>query len=128
MCNDENNQVRIKPRVTLKAYIDTGILIPPKARCCACHLDDDGFLKEAALESIESISDFTYIDTESISKLLNDLHEEARKKRLNFNDPSALDNKDDYGLTGLTKHQFNYVAQYLSGKVRSQKVVLCASV
>ena len=61
------------------------------------------------------------MDTESISQLLNDLREEARKKSLNFNDPSTLDDKDYYGLTGLTKDQFNYVAQYLSGKVRSTK-------
>ena len=80
VCNDENNRVRIKPRVALKTYVDTGILIPPKARCCACHLDDDGFFKEASLESIESISDLTYMDTESISELLNDLREEARKR------------------------------------------------
>ena len=80
VCNDENNRVRIKPRVALKAYVDTGI-----------------------------------------SELLNDLREEARKRRLNFNDPSALDNKDYYGLAGLANDQFNYVALYLLGKVRSTK-------
>ena len=43
------------------------------------------------------------------------------EKRLNFNDPSALDNQDYYGLTGWTKDQFNYVAQYFSGEVRPTK-------
>lgn len=121
VCNKINNRVRIKPRAALRVYVDTGILIPPKARCCACHLDDGGFLEKAALDSIEATCDFTYMNAETISELLNDLREEARKQGLNFDDPSALDDKDYYRLTGLTKDQFNNIAQYLSVKVRSTK-------
>ena len=40
---------------------------------------------------------------------------------MNFNDPSALDNKDYYGFTGLTKDQLNYVAEYLSAEVLPTK-------
>lgn len=64
-----NNRVRIKPNAALRLYVDTGILIPPKARCCACHLDDSDFLKKAALDSIEATCDFTFMNAETISEL-----------------------------------------------------------
>ncbi|KAL6258253.1 hypothetical protein P5V15_010186 [Pogonomyrmex californicus] len=56
---------------------------------------------------------------ESIFQFLND-HTTSRKKGLDFDDFSALDDKDYYKLTGLMKEQFNVVAQCVS-EVRSTK-------
>ena len=50
VCNSESNRLRIKPRAALRMYIDTGNLIPPNVRGCACHLDDNGFLLKTAMD------------------------------------------------------------------------------
>ena len=120
--NDSDNRVRIKPRVTLQVYVETGMFIPLKARCCASHLNDDGFLQQTAVHAIEAICDSTYMDAKTISDLLNDLHEEARKERLNFDYLSAISDQDYRRLTGLSKNQFNSATQHLSGAVSSMKV------
>ena len=58
----------LKPRAALRLYIDTAIFIPPNARCCASHLDDNGFLLKSAMNSIKITSDFTITDADMVSE------------------------------------------------------------
>lgn len=66
VCKKAKKLTRISPMARTQIFIDRGILIPPNARCCMRHLEND-FLSKTATNDIEVKSNYSILDDKTFS-------------------------------------------------------------
>lgn len=97
-----------------QAFVECGIFIDSKNRCCQHHLDKT-FFKSEALTMISSTKYSDLFSRTDILQLLENLRKMLQKtKNLNFDIPSLMSDDDYFAMTGLLKEQFDNMVTYLS--------------
>lgn len=89
-----------------QAFIETGIYIEPKSRCCTRHIEFSYLTKDALnlIEHSKSGRDFSRTD---ITQLIHNVRNVMKTtNKLNFDIPSLISDKGYLDLTGLRKSQF----------------------
>ncbi|XP_062589596.1 uncharacterized protein LOC134251226 isoform X2 [Saccostrea cucullata] len=102
-------------------FLRQGVLIPSGSRCCTRHIPDGRFTEEA-LEKISAFSATSTLNRTSIVDMLMYLREIALLnggKRIDFDDPSALSEKEYVSLTGISKVSFDDLLSAVDGKVKN---------
>ena len=85
-------------------FVKRGILIPSGSRCRENHLYNDHLTHES-LQSITDVkTDMVSLNADAAIQLLDDCCQIIRgKKTFDFDDPTSLDEKAYYNITGLQK-------------------------
>ncbi|XP_062602094.1 uncharacterized protein LOC134263728 [Saccostrea cucullata] len=104
----------VSAEARFKVFLSHNILIPSGARCCPSHFTK-GTLTHESLEIIPGTKDHSFVNRSTIMELLQQLRDEANvkgRKRLDFDDPEALNDDDYQTLTGLSKVDFDDILTY----------------
>ena len=98
--------VVLSNKAQTQAFIETGVYMEPKSRCCRSHLECS-FLTRDALKSLSHIKTSNVFSKTEITKLIGNIRNLMKTaNRLNFDIPSLLSDESYFDLTGLTKAQF----------------------
>ena len=85
-------------------FMKLGIFVPPGNRSYSAHIYKDHLSFEALQLIKHSAADVVYLNTEAVIELLDDCAHLIRSaKTFDFDDPSSLDVKSYYTITGLQK-------------------------
>ncbi|XP_052706742.1 uncharacterized protein LOC128182176 [Crassostrea angulata] len=90
-------------------FLEQNILISSGARCCPAHIVNDTINTES-IENLVPPKDTSFVNRTTIMELVEQLREEALQrgsKRIDFDDPSSLSDRDYLTLTGLRKCDFD---------------------
>ncbi|XP_052078126.1 uncharacterized protein LOC127716083 [Mytilus californianus] len=126
VCKKEGNKrhrlVTITSEARTQSFIEKGIFINQKSRCCKIHMESR-FFKIKALDVLQSSKQHEYFSRTDITGLLNDLRTimKMTSSRLNFDIPALMTEENYNDLTGLSKDQFSDLLGYMS-TVRSSGV------
>lgn len=105
-------------KLNFKLFILTG------ARCCPAHIVNDTINTES-IENLVPPKDTSFVNRTTIMELVEQLREEALQrgsKRIDFDDPSSLSDRDYLTLTGLRKCDFDDLLLHVqSADVRPSK-------
>lgn len=105
-------------------FLEQNILISSGARCCPVHIVNDTINTES-IENLVPPKDTSFVNRTTIMELVEQLREEALQrgsKRIDFDDPSSLSDRDYLTLTGLRKCDFDDLLLHVqSADVRPSK-------
>ncbi|XP_052689344.1 uncharacterized protein LOC128167586 [Crassostrea angulata] len=124
-----NHIINIPSTAITQAFINCGVFIHPKSRCCYKHLENTFFSSDALhlLRAAKTSDMFSHSD---VVNLLTNIRKMLRADchRLNFDIPAFLSDEDYETLTGITKDQFNDLVTYLEDirntEIRSKRTCL----
>ncbi|XP_041357860.1 uncharacterized protein LOC121374814 [Gigantopelta aegis] len=111
--NQRNHLVNIPDHARTQAFIEKGVFIDSRNRCCLKHIEKTYFSKSAlSIISVTKQCDI-FSRTDIVSLLENIRHMIKKQSHINFNIPSMMTDDDCCCLTGLTKEQFVDLTSYL---------------
>lgn len=130
-CNKRNRKlVSVPDNIKTDIFIEKGILLSKRSRCCKIHLKGNK-LKSEIYDNIEASSEETYINRTGLYNILENVRSVANKskhKRIDFSTDSELADEDYVSLTGLNIEQFDDLCSNVSSlrdtSVRSKRTAL----
>ena len=110
VCNKKGSArhplVVISTKAQTQAFIETGVYVEPKSRCCRSHLECS-YLTRDALQCLSHIKTSNEFSKTGITELISNIRSLMKSaNKLNFDVPSLLSDEKYFDLTGLTKAQF----------------------
>ena len=115
VCNKKGSArhplVVISTKAQTQAFIDTGVYVENKSRCCRSHLECS-YLTREALEGLSHKKTSNEFSKTGVTELISNIRNLMKNaNKLNFDVPSLLSDEKYFDLTGLTKAQFSELCQ-----------------
>ena len=120
VCKVTKNLIVVPDRAKLELFIQRGIIIQGKPRCCKRHLNGNIF-KQQDLYRITDSEKSTIMNNFEIFKFLNDTRRLAQRRSLDFDEPGALNDEDHRRLPGISINNFNHLFNQINNKIRDTK-------
>ncbi|CAG2251516.1 unnamed protein product [Mytilus edulis] len=126
--SNRHRQVVVPHEARTQAFIDKCIVIPANSRCCPNHLLGNYFTQES-ISKIPEVNNTTLFNRSDITELLDRVRGTLTLNgKLNFDCAHSLSEEDYQRLTGLTRNQFEAVANTVTdlrkSEIRSVKTCL----
>ncbi|CAC5386796.1 unnamed protein product [Mytilus coruscus] len=126
--SNRNRQVVVPHEARTQAFIEKCIVIPANSRCCPNHLLGKYFTQKS-ISKIPEVNKTTLFNRSDITELLNRVRGTLTLNgKLNFDCSHSLSEEDYQLLTGLTRNQFEAVANTVTdlrkSEIRSVKTCL----
>ncbi|CAC5385219.1 unnamed protein product [Mytilus coruscus] len=126
--SNRHRQVVVPHEARTQAFIEKCIVIPANSRCCPNHLLGNYFTQES-ISKIPEVNSTTLFNRSDITELLNRVRGTLTLNvKLNFDCSHSLSEEDYQRLTGLTRNQFEAVANTVTdlrkSEIRSVKTCL----
>lgn len=118
VCKAKNTKLTVMPeKARLAVFISQGILVPVGVRCCPAHLDGKTLKPGLEIDKARLRKTKSEVSATDIMWLLDRLRSMvsvASKKRLDFDDTSALSDDDILNLTGINREHFDFLVTAVS--------------
>lgn len=126
--SNRHRQVVVPHEARTQAFIEKCIVIPANSRCCPNHLLGNYFTQES-ISKIPEVNNTTLFNRSDITELLDRVRGTLTLNgKLNFDCAHSLSEEDYQRLTGLTRNQFEAVANTVTdlrkSEIRSVKTCL----
>ncbi|XP_061190072.1 uncharacterized protein LOC133197912 [Saccostrea echinata] len=116
--------VVVSTQARFSFFLEQNILIPAGSRCCPAHILNDVIITKT-IENPIPPKDTSFVNRTTIMELVEQLRQESLRrgsKRLDFDDPSSLSEREYFTLTGLKKSEFDDLLAYVeAGDIRPSK-------
>ncbi|XP_071177535.1 uncharacterized protein [Mytilus edulis] len=126
--SNRHRQVVVPHEARTQAFIEKCIVIPANSRCCPNHLLRNYFTQES-ISKIPEVNNTSLFNRSDITELLDRVRGTLTLNgKLNFDCTHSLSEEDYQRLTGLTRNQFEAVANTVTdlrkSEIRSVKTCL----